>query len=31
MCLEAHDDRLYHNADGTLNRAKIYEDLQITG
>lgn len=31
MCAEAGDDRLYHNTDGTLNKAKIYEDLQITG
>jgi hypothetical protein len=31
MCLEDSNDQLYHNQDGTLNRAKIYEDLQITG
>ena len=31
MCLEDHDDRLYHNPDGTVNRAKVYEDLLITG
>ncbi len=31
MCLEDSDDRLYHNTDGTLNRAKIFEDLQIAG
>jgi len=31
MCLEDGTDRLYHNADGTVNRPKIYEDLQITG
>ena len=31
MCLEDGDDRLYHNTDGTVNRAKVYEDLLITG
>jgi hypothetical protein len=31
MCLEDGGDGLYHNTDGTLNRAKIYEDLLITG
>jgi hypothetical protein len=31
MCMEDGNDRLYHNADGTLNRAKVLEDLQITG
>ena len=31
MCMEDGDDRLYHNADGTVNRAKVAEDLQITG
>jgi hypothetical protein len=31
MCLEDGDDRLYHNPDGTVNRAKVYEDLLITG
>jgi hypothetical protein len=31
MCLEDGGDRLYHNADGTLNRVKINEDLLITG
>ena len=31
MCLEDSDDRLYHNQDGTVNRAKVYEDLLITG
>jgi len=31
MCLEDHEDRFYHNADGTVNRAKIYEDILITG
>jgi hypothetical protein len=30
LCLEDRDDRLYHNVDGTINRAKVYEDLQIT-
>lgn len=31
MCLEDGSDRLYHNADGSVNRAKVYEDLLITG
>lgn len=31
MCLEDGSDRLYHNADGTVNRAKVYEDILITG
>jgi len=31
MCLEDGDDRLYHNTDGSVNKAKVYEDLQITG
>ncbi len=31
MCIEAREDRLYHNADGTVNKSKIYEDLLITG
>lgn len=31
MCSEDHKDRLYHNTNGTLNKTKIYEDLQITG
>ena len=31
MCMEDGGDRLYHSADGTVNRAKVYEDLQITG
>jgi len=31
MCLEDGDDRLYHNPDGTVNRAKVYEDLLIAG
>lgn len=30
-CAQDRDDRLYHNADGTLNKAKIFEDLQIAG
>ena len=30
LCLEDGDDRLYHNEDGTVNRAKVYEDLQFT-
>ncbi len=30
MCLEDSTDRLYHNVDGTVNRAKVYEDLLIT-
>ena len=31
MCLEDGADRLYHNQDGTINRAKVYEDLLISG
>ena len=31
MCIEDGGDRLYHNADGTVNKAKVYEDLQVTG
>ena len=31
MCLEDRRDGLYHNPDGTVNRAKVYEDLLITG
>jgi len=31
MCLEDSTDRLYHNQDGTVNRAQVYEDLQIGG
>ena len=30
MCLEDGQDRLYHNEDGTVNRAKVYEDLLIS-
>ena len=29
MCMEDGDDRLYHNANGTVNKAKVAEDLQI--
>ena len=31
MCLEDQGDRLYHDASGVVNKAKVYEDLQITG
>ena len=31
MCLEDGEDRLYHNTDGTVNCAKVYEDILITG
>lgn len=31
MCAQEHTDHLYHNIDGTLNRTKIFEDLQIVG
>ena len=31
MCMEDGDDRLYHNTDGTVNKAKVYEDILITG
>ena len=27
MCLEDGQDTFYHNVDGTVNRAKVYEDL----
>ena len=30
MCIEDHTDGLYHLA-GVVNKAKVYEDLQITG
>lgn len=30
-CLEDRDDNFYHNQDGTVNKTKVYEDLQITG
>lgn len=30
MCIEDDDDPFYHSG-GTLNKAKIFEDLQITG
>ena len=30
MCLEDHNDRLYHNPDGTVNKAKVLEDIQIS-
>ena len=31
MCVEDSKDRLYHNTDGSLDRPKIYEDLQVAG
>ena len=31
MCIEDQDDRLYHDVDGAVNKAQVYEDLQITG
>jgi len=31
LCLQDHMDRLYHNVDGVVNKAKVYEDLQVTG
>lgn len=31
MCVEDFRDRLYHNVDSTVNKAKIFEDLQIAG
>jgi len=31
MCIEDGDDRLYHNPDGTVNKAKVYEDSLIAG
>lgn len=30
-CVQDRDDRLYHNADASLNKTKIFEDLQILG
>jgi len=31
MCVEDGGDRLYHNTDGTVNKAKVYEDILIAG
>ena len=31
MCIEDGSDTLYHNPDGTVDKAKVYEDLLITG
>lgn len=31
MCLNDGEDRLYHNLDGTVNKTKTFEDLQIVG
>lgn len=31
MCIEAHEDRLYHDVNGAVNKSKVYEDLLITG
>jgi len=31
MCIEDGNDGLYHNPDGTINKALVYEDLLITG
>jgi len=31
MCVEDHTDRLYHDVDGVLIKAKVFEDLQIAG
>ncbi len=31
MCVEDNEDRLYHDANGVVNKTKVYEDLQITG
>lgn len=30
MCIEDHQDMFYHTT-GTVNKTKVYEDLQITG
>lgn len=30
-CVEDAADTFYHNQDGTINKPKVYEDLQITG
>jgi hypothetical protein len=30
-CLEAYDDLLYHDQDRTVNKAKVFEDMQIAG
>ena len=31
MCVEDGEDTLYHNVDGTINKAQVAEDLLITG
>jgi hypothetical protein len=31
MCVEDSDDRLYHNQDGSLNKTRIFADLQFAG
>ena len=31
MCVEDYTDRLYHDVAGALNKAKVFEDLQIAG
>ncbi len=30
-CIESFDDLLYHNIDSTVNKAKVFEDMQIIG
>jgi hypothetical protein len=30
-CVEDHRDRLYHDAQGVLNKSRVYLDLQIAG
>lgn len=31
MLVEDGNDTLYHNVDGTIDKTRVYEDLQITG
>jgi len=31
MCVEDGEDTLYHNPDGTIDKALVYEDILITG
>ena len=30
MCVEDGDDTLYHNPDGTIDKAQVYEDILIS-
>ena len=31
MAIETHEDGIYHNQDGTIDKTKVYADLLITG